>query len=360
MKRRLLPVAVLTAASALGAWRPLAPLPDPVGFGGMFAGVLQGRLIAGGGAQWDKPVWLGGQKVFNARLFALAAPDGAWTVLPERLPTPRGYFAIAAAPGAIYLAGGIDARGCLRTVQVLREAGEALAWSDLPELPEPVGYACAAIAGGRLFVVGGLRDPAATVATNTVWSLDLAAPDVAGWRREPDLPGPGVFVAAAASAPGAFHVFGGVGFDPAGKPVPSARAFRFDVAARQWRERAPLPEPRVGPVSPCAVLGDGRILVAGGYSTVFPGAQRDHPGFDVRTFLYDPAGDRWSEGPGLPKARVPDRDAPGDPGPAPMLGAPGAVWRGRFVAVSGEVRASVRSPQVLALPLDPLPPSTAP
>jgi hypothetical protein len=91
--------------------------------------------------------------------------------------------------------------------------------------------------------------------------------------------------------------------------------------------------------------------VAGGYAAVFPGSQREHPGFNTRTFYYDPAHDHWSDAPVLPKAAVQDRDEPADPGPAPMLGAPGVVWRNLAVAVSGEVRASVRSPQVLALPL---------
>lgn len=349
--RRLSALALLGVSVSLAGWRSLPSLPDPVGFGGMFAGVLDGRLVAGGGAQWSKPIWLDGRKVFNDRLFVLDAPDGAWQVSPVTLPTPRGYFACAAGDDAIYLAGGIDAGGCLCSVQVLRADGAALRFAALPDLPEPVGYAAAAVAGGRLFVVGGLRDPAATTATTTVWSIDLAVPSAAGWRAEPDLPGPGVFVPAAASGAKAFYLFGGVGFDAAGKPVPSARAYRFDVATRSWREVAPLPEPRVGPVSPCAMRADGRILVAGGYSTVFPGAQRDHPGFDTRTFYYHPAEDRWTDAPPLPNAAVLDRDAAGDPGPAPMLGAPGAVWHDLAVAVSGEVRASVRSPQVLALPL---------
>ena len=94
-----------------------------------------------------------------------------------------------------------------------------------------------------------------------------------------------------------------------------------------------------------------RILIAGGYSKMFPGVQREHPGFNDSTYFYDPSADTYTRGPDVPHAPVPDRDSAGDPGPAPMIGAPAVVWRNLAVAVSGEVRIATRSPQVLALPL---------
>jgi hypothetical protein len=47
---------------------------------------------------------------------------------------------------------------------------------------------------------------------------------------------------------------------------------------------------------------------------------------------------------------VPNVDEPGDPGPTPMLGAPAVSWQGYEVVVGGEVRPSVRTPQVVAWP----------
>ena len=54
----------------------------------------------------------------------------------------------------------------------------------------------------------------------------------------------------------------------------------------------------------------------------------------------------------VPTAAVPNRDSPSDPGPAPMIAAPCVVWRNRAVVVGGEVRASVRTPSVIAWPLE--------
>ena len=342
------PLAAFSSTSQSG-WVSLPSLPDPIGYGGMFTGVLHGQLVAGGGSQWDKPVWLNGNKCYNDKVWALSSTDGAWMELPVKLPTPRGHFSGATAPGVIYLAGGFDASGGLREVLALRENEGGFVWTQLPDLPVPVGYGCAAFAGGRLYVIGGLDDPVSTKPTTTVWSLDPAAP-ADGWHRESDLPGPGVFVAAAAAAGEYLYVFGGIAVDADGDYAPSRRASRLDTTTGKWQALAELPDARVGPITPCPLLPDGRFLLAGGYSEIIPGVQREHPGFNVRTYFYDPAADTWTAGPDVPHGPVPDRDASGDPGPAPMLGAPGVVWRNLAVAVSGEVRIATRSPQVLALP----------
>lgn len=327
----------------------------------MFAGVLDGRLIAGGGSQFrDKPNWLHGTKVFSDRIFVLSRPDGRWAENALKLPKGAGHFASAATADAIYFAGGVDATSCLRETYELRAEGERLTLRKLPDLPLPLGYAAAAILGSRLYVAGGITTPASKEPSVEVWSLDLARPDSAQtrtWRREPDLPAPGVFVAAAASDGKHLYFLGGIGFTPApeGKAIPSARAFRLTPSASKWDRLPDLPGPRVGPASPCPVI-DGRLFVIGGYAEVFPGGQRDHPGFSQQTLLYSPAKTAWENGPVLPHAAVPDRDVPGDVGPAPMIAAPAVVWDNRAVVISGEVRASVRSPAVLAFPFERLKP----
>lgn len=342
-----------SSMNTLQTWTTLTPLPDPIGFGGMFAGVLHDRLITGGGSQWNKPVWIAGaKKSYTDAIWALSSPSGDWEKLPLSLPTPRGHFSSAAMPGAVVLAGGVDDSGTLRSTLALRESTTGLEWKTLPDLPVPVIYGCAAIVDGRLYVIGGLDDAASKVPSAAVWSLAVADLDQAGeWQREPDLPGPGVFVAAATGAKDRLYVFGGMAVDAAGNFVPSVNAYRFDPAERSWDRIADLPDPRVGLATPSPVLPDGRILIAGGYSQMFPGVQREHPGFNDSTYFYDPVADAYTRGPDVPRAPVPDRDSAGDPGPAPMIGAPAVVWRHLAVAVSGEVRIATRSPQVLALPL---------
>lgn len=339
--------------NTLQAWKSLTSLPNPIGFGGMFAGVLHDRLITGGGSQWDKPVWISGaKKSYTDAIWALSSPSGDWEKLPVKLPTPRGHFSGAALPGAIVMAGGFDHDACLRSVLALCESADGLTWKTLPDLPVPVGYGCAAVVAGRIYVIGGLPDAASKTPSAAVWSLAVGDLDHPGeWQREPDLPGPGVFVAAATGVKNQLYVFGGMAVDAAGNFEPSVRAYRFDPATRTWAHIADLPDARVGLVTPCPVAPDGRILLAGGYSKILPGVQREHPGFNDSTYFYDATQNTYTRGPDVPHAPVPDRDSAGDPGPAPMIGAPGVVWRNLAVAISGEVRVATRSPQVLALPL---------
>lgn len=345
--------AAAAASVEMHGWKLLPSLPDKIGFGGMAAGVLNGRLVAVGGSQFaEKPLWLKGEKTFSDRIFVLADPAAKWTVSTTRLPEPIAGAASAATADAIYLAGGIDATTCSRHVWEMRAQGDSFVFTALPDLPRPVGYGAAAIVGQRLYVLGGLDTPASKAPSTEVWSIELPATrGKATWRREPDAPGAGGFVEAAASDGRDVYLFGGIGFDAAGKARPSSRAARLDVNAGKWEVLPDLPEPRVGISTPCPVVPGNKLFLVGGYSTVFPGPPREHPGFDAQTYFFDLTHRRWERGPLLPNAAVVDRDAPGDVGPAPMIGAPCVVWHDLVVVVGGEVRSSVRTPSVLAWPL---------
>ena len=342
----LMTLASSSAQPATG-WHSLSSLPDPIGYGGMMAGVINGQLVAAGGSQWDKPVWAKGTRLLSDRIFVLAAPEGKWREHASKLPVKAGHFASAAAPDAIYYAGGLGPDGPLRQAFKLQARGADLVATPLPDLPEAIVYGTAAIFHGRFFVIGGVADPAAKPARRSVWSLGIAGAESA-WRREADLPGEGLFVATASATADALYVFGGMSYDAAGKPQPSRAAWR--LKAGQWERLADMPAARVGANGPSPAFDD-RILVIGGYAEIFGGAQRDHPGFPAETLVYNTTTNSWGTGPLLPSAPVGDRDASGDPGPLPMIGAPVAVWGDLAVVISGEVRIATRSPAVVALRL---------
>lgn len=347
------PAVTVQNQTPLHGWKLLTPLPDPVGFGGMFAGVIKGRLVTGGGSQFrEKPVWLKGEKTFSDQIFTLDSPQGAWTGHTFRLPFKVAHFASGTTADAIYLAGGIDAVGCVAEAWEIRAQGDTFACTRLPDLPQTNGYAAAAIVGGRLYVAGGQPKATVRVASVETWSLELK--EKSAWRRETDLPDAGVFLAAAAGHGEYLYVMGGVNLDAEGKAIQSAKAFRLHTPTGKWERLPDLPEPRVGAATPCAVAG-GKILLIGGYARSFPGVPREHPGFSQQTFLYDIGQQRWAHGPLLPRAEAGDRDRPGDAGPFPMIAAPGVVWLNHAVVISGEVRASTRSPAVIAWPLDQIP-----
>ncbi|HND60702.1 MAG TPA: kelch repeat-containing protein [Opitutaceae bacterium] len=345
----LLAVAATSAVAGPSGWRVLAPLPDPIGFSGMFAGVLGGRLVAGGGSQWDRPVWRKGFRRVSDRIFVLAGPTERWVAAADRLPEPRGHAATAASATAIFLAGGLGEHGTLMSALALSADGDRMVTRRLPDLPAPRVYAAGAVVAGRFWVVGGLDEPTGLKASREVWSLAVE-PDGTAWRREADLPDAGLFVPATATDGRSLLVFGGMATDANGMR-PSARAYRLDLASRRWERLPDLPEPRVGASNPCPAAPDGSLLLIGGYAEIARGPGREHPGFPAGTLAFDPPTGTWRRGPDLPVTPVPDRDAAGDPGPSPMMGAPAVVWRDLATVVSGEVRVSTRSPAVVAWPL---------
>lgn len=335
-------------AVADGGWAKLANLPDPVGFGGMFAGVLNNRLVVGGGSQFaGEPLWRGGEKIYGDKIYVLSDPQGNWSESELRLPKRLGHFAVASHGNGIFLAGGLSVDGAERLCLRVTVSGQGLIVERLASLPKALAFAVAAVVGDRLIVAGGQSEVGVKVASREVWSLDITQPS-ADWRREVDLPGPGVIVAAAAVFSGHFYVFGGLAYDETGRPIPSARAYRYNITSQGWEVLADLSKARVGAASPCPVLEDGRILVAGGYDTVFPGAPREHPGFSRQTLLYDPRLDLWDSGPIYPMEPVENLDSVSDGMPRPPAAAAGANWRGQAIIVGGETRPSVRTPVVLA------------
>lgn len=335
-------------------WKILSPLPDPVGFVGMFAGVTGGRLYAGGGAQFsDRPFWLNGTKAYSDRIYVLDQLDGNWKESPFRLPVKSAYFACASEGDAIYIAGGVDEHGRLMAeVHQLSTNGGKLEIHPLPSLPHGLGHAAAIVAEGRLYVAAGKADLDIKVASVEMWSLGLDnSARLDGWRREPDLPGSGTTLAAMGADEKGLYLFGGVEYAEDGTSLPLGNARRFDLETRNWESLPDMPAARIGPCSPSPVDSEGKFWVIGGYANIFQGPPREHPGFDAQTFFYDTATQAWENGPVIPHVLPVDRDAPSDVGPAPMLVAPCAVWQNHVVIVGGEVRQSVRTPAVLAWPL---------
>lgn len=341
------------------AWQNLPSLPDPVGFGGMFAGVSKdGTLFTGGGSRFiDKPVWNGGTKVLSDKVFLLKSPSGPWTESPDRLPKVMAHGACTPYGSDVLVAGGTDKDGPMKDVYRFGLQGDKLTVESLPPLPQAIVYGAAAVVDDVLYIIGGAADPAFNQPFKECWSLPLK-PSVGAWKKVADFPGKPAIVMAAGSDGKSLYAFGGMHYIPAddgkSRPVPQDNAYRFDPATNTWRQLEDLPFARVGAASPAPLLPDGKLLLAGGYGFVFSGLPKDHPGFEAETLIYSPSTNGWKEGPPLPCERKPNPDLPSSPGPEPMVAAPAVIWRDMVVLISGEVRPATRTPAVIGLPLSSL------
>jgi N-acetylneuraminic acid mutarotase len=330
-------LALLLVAAAVAApgWEPLAPLPDPLGVAGPFAGVTNGALLVAGGANFPRGYpWAGGAKVWHDTVWVLPTPGGLWRV-GGVLPRPLGYGVAVTTPAGVLCVGGSDAQRHWADCFRLTWANDRLSVDPLPALPRALASLCGALVGATLYVAGGSATPDAVETSRACWSLDTSRPG-AGWQELPPCPGGGRMLAVAAGLASGFCLAGGVDLSagPDGKPV---RRYLRDAWCYQpaggWRRLADLPWPVCAAPSPGPVVSPTRFLVLGGDDGSKLGFQpvQAHPGFNRRVLCYDAAAGRWTEQGELPAAQV----------TTTMV-----VWDGRIVVPSGEVRPGVRSAQV--------------
>ena len=204
------------------------------------------------------------------------------TILPEwvassPLPSARYRLSAAGIGCQVYVAGGFDDSNRALSA-VLRYNAATGAWARVADKPTPVGNLALVAHGGRLYAIGGYSSDGGL--TDVVEVYD---PATDRWTLETRLPQP-VSGAAAAVIDGVLYVFGGA---TAGRDL--AATWAYDLAARTWRQCAPMPG---GPRSfaGAAVLA-GSIYVAGGWPA-------------LRTVeRYDPSTNTWSAVPPLALGR---------------------------------------------------------
>jgi hypothetical protein len=159
-------------------------------------------------------------------------------------------------------------------------------WTVAAPLAAPrAGHAAMTLPDGSVLVFGGRRDCCENAAT-----VERYDPATGQWRAVASPP--------RALAGGAVQLADGqpfvVGGDEGGA--------RYDPAADRWLDTAPAPFPERSPTPRVAftvtALADGRVLAAGGQRYPCYAKCVSTPRLDT-TFLYDPAADRWADGPAM-------------------------------------------------------------
>lgn len=331
----------------------LAALPDLHGFAGMFAGVSGGALLCAGGANFpDKPLSEGGVKVWQDRVFALVAPEGAWREV-GRLPKPNGYGVAATWRDAVVLAGGGDAQANFRQACLMRWDGAQLSFEALPSLPVATANGCGTVVDDTLYVAGGQETPAATSTLKRCFALDLAAPPAQRQWREIPWPAdaPGRILAVAGAHEDWFYLFSGTDLHPDA----SGRAERHYLTdawryrpANGWQRLADLPHAVAAAPSPAMSADGAHLVIAGGVSPEFLAtvpANAPHPGFPRELLVYQVTTDKWISRP--EPATVETHPVPS------RVTASLVAWRNFFVVPSGEVAPGVRTPTVQAFRFSP-------
>lgn len=337
-------------------WRPLPPVPDPIGVAGPFVGVHNGVLILAGGANfavansphlWDVP------KQFHPSAFVLTrSSDGSYSWRTGfSLDRPRAYGACVSTPAGVVCIGGDDGTQAFSDAFLLtwNRATGRLTQSPLPTLPTPSTAGGAAFVGNHVYLVAGQHETDLESAGDHFWRLDISRHRDAqlAWEPMPPIPGgPRAYplVTSRQSDIGnSVYVIGGrrqkAGVRGTGGIEVLADLHEFSPSRfaadppSAWRTCAAPPTPLMAGTA--IGLGDRDLFVVAAddgsqleSAAADPEFVKRHPGFPRRAWAYDTRADAWS---------------PAGETPACLVTTPAVWFDSGIVVVSGEVRPRVRS-----------------
>lgn len=168
------------------------------------------------------------------------------------MPVALNHAVAVAYRGRLYVSGGYRAEAGLSEPSrvLLRYDPAANRWRRLPPAPTPRAAHAAAVIRGRLYVAGGAND------SGSLRSLEVYDFARRRWRSGPDFPGPARNHTTGVATGGRFYVL-------AGRNASNlAAAERYDPRRRRWRRLAPMRKARGGIAS--AAVSRGRVVVFGG------------------------------------------------------------------------------------------------
>ncbi|EPR69414.1 sodium:solute symporter family transporter [Cyclobacterium qasimii] len=342
---------ILVVFQAVGKevrWEELPAIPDKEGFAGMFAGVSNGALLVGGGANFpEKRPWEGGEKVWYDEIYFMENTEAGWTVAGQKLPQPLAYSVSGSYKNKVWIIGGNDAKAHSNLViSLVYRKGEIVLENDYPPLPVPLASMTGTILDGVFYVLGGQKT-ATGLAETKFYYLDLKKSKAEmKWEEGPAFPGMARIQAVAASHKEAFYIFSGFGLykntdESLGRTL-LKDAYRFipgdQPAQGIWEKLKDLPRGVAAAPSPAFSLGGDHILIPGGLDekTLTHTDPASHPGFLDKMLAYNTNSEEWVEMGDMPEGTS-------------RVTAPSVYWDGFWVVPNGEKGPGVRSPKVFGL-----------
>ena len=337
-----------------------------LGIAGPVAGVNGNALLVAGGANFPNGApWLGGKKKYYTEgfVFHKKTEDSLVPAATFSLPFALGYSANCSTPLGLVAAGGENETGLRNEVLLLQwnAALQTVTISRLPALPFAVTNASIAFHNNTLYLAGGEREGEVS---NALLRLDLAD-TTSGWKPLTPLPKPvshAVMVVQSDGRSEGLYLLGGRKRNPGGRSDLYASVFRFDLEKEAWSEKTALPYALSAGTGVAA--GTGSVLLFGGDTgETFHRAesliaaigkesseskkqklneekiavQSAHPGFCRQVLVYNTREDRW-----WPQACIPFA--------APVT-TTAVGWDRAVFIPSGEIKAGVRTPEILRIDL---------
>lgn len=326
------------------------------GVAGPVTGIIGDRLVVAGGANFpEKMPWEGGTKEHSRLAYIYAiGENGIRLTHRQLLKVAVSYPGNCPAEGAFYVAGGEDSRGPLNIVMRITLENDSLITESLPPLPVPLTNGSLVFASGKLYFAGGENRE---LVSDKVYAYDLSGED-GGWKEAFRLPYPVSNAVVVSDGKNKIYIAGGRRRNENAVSTFYDGVLEADLVSGDIRRIATLPE---ASAAGTGVLDrEGNILLFGGDTgetfhkvealnlqigrTIDPErskelneqkarVQRSHPGFSKVCRKYDLKKKKW----------VSVSPVPGD---SPVT-TTALVYRDLIIIPSGEIRAGVRTDQIL-------------
>ncbi len=215
---------------------------------------------------------IGGETTGGSRLGWVQEFDptgNAWTNKAS-MPTPASNITCAVWNNAIYVPGGYDGANALTSLQIYYPQGDS--WTTGTALPLGLFGQAAAVVGDILYVIGG-TDAAGTYYANT-YAYDLVAKT---WSTKAPMPGGGRGYFAAGAVNGKIYAVGGRNATTADFTT----CEEYDPAANSWAAKAGMGTGRGG--VGVAAIGNRIYACGGGWSSYYSSVEWYNPGSNAWT-----------------------------------------------------------------------------
>lgn len=346
-------------------WQEATRLPADngalhIGVAGPLTGVYNNVLIVAGGANFPQAMpWMGGAKKYHNTAYVFRrASNGSLTILQTtKLPVVLAYSACVTTPQGIVCAGGEGDNGVTGKVLLLQWIDGSLITKELPSLPNGFTNGAIAYCDDIVYLAGGENS---TKALNQFYYLNMQQVE-RGWQALPTLPQPTSHaVLAVQERKGVKQVYlvGGRRKTTSGISELYKQVYAFNLQTKTWGEEAPLPY-ALSAASGIAAGNNTLLVFSGDRGETFHQAEKliaainkeadaakkealnkqkaalqaGHPGFSKEVLAYNTINKKWKVVSVIPF------DAP--------VTTTAVCWEGSIYIPSGEIRAGVRTPQVL-------------
>jgi len=350
-------------------WKVAATLPVPKGddkqpgVAGAWAGVNNNVLIVAGGANFpDAMPWLGGKKKYQAHVYVFEKDGGGNLKAVNKiyqLPFPVAYGSSVSTESGIVCAGGGNENGASNKALLMQwdDKTSEVIFKDLPDLPVAVANASITVNNNMVYLAGG---ETTVGVSNQFLSLDINNTSM-GWKQLPELPkavSNAVMVMQSANGNNSIYLIGGRKKNVNSTSDLYSSVYQFNLKDNQWKEKKSLPYALSAGTGVTA--GTNSILLFGGdKGKIFNqtekliaaisaekdgnrkeqlnqqkiALQTNHPGFSKEVLIYNTVTNEWKKVGSIPFT-VPVTTSI-------------VKWGNDVFITSGEIKAGVRTPQIL-------------